>query len=313
MDLTQDVIYRNFVLNDSAIKANITTGGIGTGISGCVLDSVDVSDVDVVQFLEKRSLQDGMDAGDVFLGARRIRMTGTIYGITRANLYDRVRALRAALNPVLAQQDEPADKGFRPIYWSEPTNDIDLYPEGYITMKINAIPRAMQVLYQRDYLGGDDSDSFSVPWHATFIARDPRITGSSSQEYAIEGTGTVYAAVENRGDYPTPLNLLILVGPESGTIVLNAFGTINTITVPASTNNRIIRYKGADKLITVEENSVEAPALGWLSFATEATHPLIPHVIQPELPLTPVDNISITYTGVTAGTGSRAWFWEGYA
>src|SRR5690349_13785718 len=117
-------------------------GGTGTGIEGCIIDSIDFSDVDVVQFLEKRSQQDGMDAGPVELGTRRIRLSGTLYALSRPALYDRLWQLRAALNPVLAQREEPLDKGYRPFYFTVPTENVTDYPDEVIELQVKALPRA---------------------------------------------------------------------------------------------------------------------------------------------------------------------------
>src|SRR5690242_216300 len=147
MDLTKDITFRGFVLNDEDVGENIVPDSqdplIEAGISGCVVDAVDMSDVDVVQFMEKRSQGDGMDVGDVFLGARRIRMSGTLYATTRAGLFDALRELRAALSPVLSQRDEPADHGYQPIYFSEPTEDENF--GGRMDLRVLAMPRSVAI------------------------------------------------------------------------------------------------------------------------------------------------------------------------
>lgn len=176
MDTTRDITYREFLLNDEDIDESIVGGGAaGSGIAGCVVDSIDFSDVDVVQWMEKRSQGDGSDAGDASLGVRRIRMAGTLYAKTRLTLFDDLWTLRAALNPVLAQREEPLDKGYRPLYFSVPTNRASEYPSGAIALMVKALPRSFQQLTQRDNLGGDDDDALAVPWQATFLCKDPGI------------------------------------------------------------------------------------------------------------------------------------------
>lgn len=176
MDTTRDITYRAFVLNDEDITENVTGGGAdGTGISGCVVDSVQWSDVDVVQWLEKRSQTDGSDAGDVFQGVRRIRMAGTLYATTKLELWDSIWQMRAALNPVLAQREEPLDKGYRPLYFSVPTNDNVNWPEGAIPLMIRALPRGIDHVHGRDNMGGEDINPLAMPWQASFICRDPGI------------------------------------------------------------------------------------------------------------------------------------------
>lgn len=395
MDLNALIIYRGFTLNDPDVEPDPGTG-IGDGIEGCVIDSFDISDVDVIQFMEKRSLQDGMDAGDVYLGARRIRLAGTLYGKTRALLYDSLASLRAALSPTLAFLEEPLDKGYQPMYFSVPTNRADDYPSGAIELRALALPRAFQAVLQRDQLGGHDGDALAIPWQATFVMRDPSIQGESPQDYAIAdstlvtgataaastnlitkashglvagdrvyfttltgGTGldlnTAYYVISsglttgvfkvsttsgggekditvdystvvfvklitqtwtvagenplvNRGNYHTPLNMLIAVGTGAGSIVVSVAGSNFTLTVPSSTNARILRFKGADKIVTLEEEDLEETRLDIITFQNETTWPMIPEGDT---------ELSLTATGlvidVGATDGSHFWFWETYA
>lgn len=304
-DLTKDIIYRGFTLNDEDLAANVIVGnGIGSGIGGCILDSFDLNDVDVVQFMEKRSLEDGMDVGDVFRGARRIRIAGTLYGTTRADLFDRLGALRAALDPVLAQQDSPADKGYQPFYFSVPTLDIANFPTGYIDQRILVMPRGIGYMLQRDSQGGDPEDALAIPFQATLVAADPRIMGETEQDYDVSGTGTVTGSLVNRGNHYGVLNGLWSVGSAAGSIAIQAGTSVFTITVPASTGTRIIRLKGADKILTVEESSVEVTRMDLISFTGDNTWAQV----QPG-----TNGYSITYTTVTADAGSHIWFWEAYA
>lgn len=176
MDTTRDITYRLFKLNDEDVQSNIVGGGgAGSGISGCIVDTFDFTDVDVVQWLEKRSQADGSDAGDVFFGPRRVRLAGTLYATTRLTLFDQLFTLRAALNPVLAQREEPLDKGYRPLYFSVPTNNSDDWPSGAIPLMVKALPRGIQHVTQRDNLGGSDAQPLAIPWQATFICKDPGI------------------------------------------------------------------------------------------------------------------------------------------
>lgn len=400
MDLTRDIIYRGYKLNDENIVANIVQGqGVGQGITGCVLDTADSTDADVVQFLEKRSLQDGMDAGDVFLGARRIRLAGTLYGLNRNLLYDGLRSLRAALSPTLAQSDQPADKGFQPLYFSEPTNNQDAtvvtgsggktlgWPAGAIDLRLLAVPRQFSSIVQRDQVGGEDNDALAIPWQATLLCRDPRImselpqdhtltnstvvtgataaaatnlvtktshglvagdrvyfttltggvglslggngyyvisSGLTSNDFKVSTTSggaevditTNYTNVEyvkvlaqtgntvNRGSYYASLNALFVVGATSGSLAVTIGDSNFTITLPASTGNRTIRFKGDDKVLTVEEGGVEILQMSYLTFNNQTTWPRIP---------TGVAAFSVTPVGLTITTGTHFWYWEAFA
>ena len=296
MDLTEPVIYRSFYLNSADIA--VTTAGI----SGCVIDSVDFSDVDVVQFIEKRSQHDGMDADDVYLGARRIRMAGTLYALTRPLLFDAYWELRAALNPVLAQREEPLDLGYRPLYFTVPTNRLDDYPEGTIALRMLALPRAFQAMFIRDQSGGEITDPLAIPWQATFICKDPSIMGASPQDYDVYANPS--GNLVNRGTYLCPINMLLVVGAAAGSIAGTMGDSVFTITIPASTGNRTIRFKGEDGLLTVEEDSVEVTRQDLITFSNDTTWPQV---------ATGTSGYSLTPTGVTIADGSHLWFYERYA
>lgn len=305
MDISRDVEYRGFLLNDETISI-APGGGIGSGISGCVLDSCDLSDVDVVQFTEKRSLSDGMDAGDVYMGGRRVRMAGTLYAVTKALLFDSLQELRDALSPTLAFRESPGDKGYLPLYFSVPTNRLADYPAGAIALRVLAMPRAFQAIIQKDHIGDDDAAALAVPWQATLVMRDPRIMSAEPQDisFTTGGTHTQTGDLVNRGSYHCPLNMLISVTSAAGTITCQMGGSVFTITVPSSTGARLIRYNGEEKVLTVEEADVEALRMDLLTFQQQTTHPLVPGG---------TSEFSVTFTGVTVQSGSHLWFWESYA
>lgn len=196
MDLTRTVSYRGFILNDPTVPARVSAG---VPITGCVLDAFDLNDVDVVQYQEKRAQRDGVDAGDVWHGARRIRMAGTLYGASRADLFDRYWDLRRALNSVLAQREEPADKGFRPLYFSTPTARLDYAEQGgLIELMVRAAPRALTSNMTRSSSGGEDRDPLAITWQAILVCRDPSILAAMPTEAAtasqVEVTGATAQA-----------------------------------------------------------------------------------------------------------------------
>jgi hypothetical protein len=203
VDTTRDITYRGFTLNDADIQESIVGGGgDGSGIAGCVVDSVQWTDVDVVQWLEKRSQGDGSDAGDVFQGVRRVRMAGTLFAKTKLELWDDLWDLRAALNPVLAQREEPLDRGYRPLYFSVPTNRAADYPSGVIDLQMKALPRGISHDHGRDASGGLDIQPLSIPWQATFVCKDPGIYAQAAVDVAFDSNPTPVtdATGQNTGD-----------------------------------------------------------------------------------------------------------------
>lgn len=390
MDTTRDIIYRTFKLNDSTVAANVdASDGLAKGISGCVVDEFDPDDTDVVQFSEKRAETDGMDVGSPFLGGRRIRIQGTAYGKTRALCYDVLRQLRAVMDPINASREIPADKGYLPLYFSEPTNDTANFPSGAIDMRALVMPKGFRSPVSRDQHGGLDGDAMAMTWSAVFNMRDPKFEGSTPQDVAFAdtvvvsgatanagtdlvtkaahglsigdriyftvltaGTGLAlntsyyvlasgfttgvfkvgltaggavvditvdytvvsfvkYAALGgnflNRGTYSAPLNMIFAVGAPAGTITVTAGGSTFTITIPASTGTRIIRFK-REKIITVQEGSVETVRRSWLTFTGSTTWPKIAAG-------TSAYTVAVNGTTIDPGTvdGSHMWFWEQYS
>lgn len=193
MDTTRDIIYRNFKLNDAAIAAAIdSSDGLGKGIAGCVVDDFDPDDVDVVQFSEKRAEADGMDVGTPFLGGRRIRLTGTVYGKTRALCYDALWQLRATLSPVLASREIPGDKGYLPMYFAVPTNDPNY--AGAIAMRALVMPKQFRAPINRDQHGGVDADALAISWSALLLMRDPNFEGETPQDVYFADTAITSGA-----------------------------------------------------------------------------------------------------------------------
>lgn len=201
MDTTRDISYRNFLLNDSSFKDQSLADGLGEGMAGCVVDDFDPDDVDVVQFSEKRAEADGMDVGKPFLGGRRIRIDGTIYGKTRGLCYDLLWQLRAILNPVLASREIPADNGYLPIYFSVPTNDTVNYPSGARALRALVMPKVFRAPINRDQHGGEDDGNLAMSWSAILVMRDPNFEGMDPQDVAFADTvvltnGTAAAATD---------------------------------------------------------------------------------------------------------------------
>jgi hypothetical protein len=221
MDLTRPIIYRGFSLNTVSQVAGV---GVGKGLYGCVVDSVTSGDVDIVQFMEKRSLQDGMDAGDVFLGARRTRMSGTLYDLSRNLLYDRLQYLRRTLSPTLSFREAPTEHGFQPLYYAEPTNNqdpIEGWTSGTIEKSILVRPHGLQYNVERDQLGGDDPDQLAIAWSTMWVQRDPTIYGEVPVDIVFTPTVDYTTALQNRGDYHTVINLVIEVTSAAGTITVS--------------------------------------------------------------------------------------------
>lgn len=389
MDTNRAITYRGFLLNDPDISDNISPD---TGIAGCQITSVSFTDIDVVQYKEKRSESDGMDAGPVFLGGRRIHLAGTLYAASRPLLFDALTDLRAALSPTLAFRESPLTFGYLPLTFSVPTTRVldDEYPDGFIDMRVLAIPWSLSYIEDDDTIGGDDADKLAIPFQATFQQIDPSMTGEDPVEVSLGvvetkavtgvaatdlftstdhqmdvgqqvvftavtgGAGlvtnsTVYYVIAsgltvdafklsltdggssinfttdltagtialvgmltnnfttNRGNYASPLMAQFVVGRQAGTILVTMGTSVFLLTVPASTGTRIVRVKGDQKFVTLEEGGTEHLAMSLISWPGEETWPLMP----PGLTEYTVVTSGLINTGGEGDT--RLWYYETYA
>ena len=75
--------------------------------------------------------------------------------------------------------------------------------------------------------------------------------------------------------------------------------------MPPSTGNRTLRFKGEDKVFTVEEDDVETPRPSLVAFNGDATWPLIG-------PGTTAYSVAFSSAAMHQ-SGSLMWFYERYA
>lgn len=298
MDLTRPVAYRGLNLNDATF-ANAPTLGIA-------LESVGWPGVQGVGYTEKRSQADGFDASDVYLGLRRLLVHGTVYGRSRAELFDKVQQLREACSPTAAFTDEPGSYGYLPLTYDEPTLEVADFTNGFKPLQVFVRPvqtPALQIV--RDSIGGVPDRGGAIAFDIGFEAKDPRIYVRPEATTNLTGT-TASGNLRNRGDYPAPLNGLFVIpaANPAGLITVNVGGSQMQITVPDSAAQQTIRYDGTAKILTVEENGLEVLRMDLLKFLANTTYPLVPPGLSAW---------SWSSTAGAVGTGSRLWFWESFA
>jgi hypothetical protein len=299
VDLSRPVSYRGLDLND------VTKTPSGK-LYGNQIDSADYSDVPAQGYLEKRSMADGYDASDIFLGQRRVLLQGTTYGQTRAEAFDRLQRLRWVFTPTTAYDESPAEQGYLPLNFEVPTANEADWPTGYIAQCVRVRPsRQVMFAIRRDQTGGETG--LGIQWQAQLDARDPRVYAQMPIDVAEwprqrNGSGSVC----NRGDYPVPLNVLIYAPSTSpaATFKLQIAGSNMVISTPAGALQRVVRYRGGDKVLTVQEGQNENLRMDLLSFTGGTTHPLIQ----------PGDNAyAYQSPDVDIDPETHMWFWESWA
>jgi hypothetical protein len=308
MDLTRPVTYRTVNINDAVVQ----DGGL---IVGNQITNTEYYGVEAIGYREKRSASDGLDASDVYLGGRTVRISGATYGDTRADFFDRLNDLRAAFSPTSAYLESPGDYGYLPLEFEVPTEDITNWPSGFITQMVRVRPMGTpRVVFQRDRVGGSDTRGFSAEWEQFFEAKDPRIYAQDETITYFNAAGNTSSGagtLNNRGPYPAPVNILIYL-PASVTgerrTTLTVGGSSIKIVIPASTNARTARYDGTEKTLTLEESGVELLRMDLLTFPAGVDHPLIPSGSSSYS----WENRDGTNTLANIRAESRFWFWEAW-
>lgn len=304
MDLTRPVEYRGLQLNSPVISPTAP-------IRGITIESCDYSDVPGVGYTEKRAATDGYDASDITLGMRTVVLTGTLYGQTRADLFDYLQLLRNAFSPTAAFADEPGEYGYIPLNFEVPTKNTTSYPSGFKPQMIKVRPvRDLGFNIRRDTIGGVTEEGLSIPWQAQLQARDPRVYAQDYTEFTgiVGSTGTQSGSFNHKGDYPSPLNIMLALsaGPAL-TFTLVMGGSTMVLTVPADASNaRVLRYDGTHRVVTLQIGTTVSLRMDLLKFTQGVTHPLV----QP-------GNNPFTWTRPSGqgwlDPGSRMWFWEAWA
>lgn len=193
MDLSQQVAYNGLVI------VNFGAPTSGQSRSGYRIVSANISPVGVARYLEKRPIQDGMNASDVYESVRQVSLIVAVYGSSKSNFWDKHEALLAAFNPRLAYNADTANLGFLPFKYIRPTADTANWPNG-IPLQIYLRPTAPPT-YTVDVMATRDGGrGFSMDVNIHLEARDPRAYAQTSQQLVIN---SVYQTATHRGDYPT--------------------------------------------------------------------------------------------------------------
>jgi hypothetical protein len=283
VDLRLPVTYRTFNFTDAVF------GPSHTPIRGCDLTRVVYGDVAGEGYREKRALDDGYDAGNVWLGFRPIELSGALYGDTIEDLWDRMQALRRALTPTLAYADAPGDHGFLPLAFSQHTADTTKWPTKVMSLMMLARPQAQpHFIVEQKRLAGPSEYGFTIEWTAQMWCRDPRIYAQTpvgkvgSQEVALVGAGASGTFV-NRGDYPAPVNFILYLasGGPAKTFRFVGIGTAFNLTLPTSVNPRIVRVDSVKKVVTYQEEvasgvPTEVLRMDLIDFDSGLTWPKVP-------------------------------------
>lgn len=259
MDLSEPIEYRGFNFND-AVKS-------GDTIVGCKVIQAFWQGPAGVGYTEKRARADGNDAGDVYLGPRRLRLSGELYGSTRADTFTRLRNIRAACLPTLAYADDEDNQGYTPLSYSDGIDDLYLYVRPLAGVEAD---------FQADKQGSGD-DGFAIQYAVTFEAKDPRAYVQTEEAVDIDGMTSGTGTMEN-GDYPTPIDIVLASTANTPiTFRFLGFDADVTLTVPDLPDGPCtVRYYGKERIVRKSYLGNTTLAMDLVSFDAEVMYPEIP-------------------------------------
>lgn len=274
MDLTLPVIYRGITLNAAR------TGPGPIPVSGVRLTQVKYSDVSVHGYTEKKSLSDGMDASDVYMGQRNVDLVGEVFAQNKGDLFDYIDQLRLKFTPTDAYAEDPDKRGYLPLWFQIPTKWTSHWPTGITDRVLYVRPRG-----QPDHtiefraIGGRDNDGFVVPFSVSLEAKDPRFYHPWSKDHALAGGGGQQSYV-NRGNYYAPMHFILkpAVGyAGQGSFHYSGVGSNFDCVVPgAASADRYVRIDSINKVVTYTINDVETLRMDLIKFNAGTTWPQVP-------------------------------------
>lgn len=326
MDLNAPIIYRSVVIN-----GDVTANG-GRILRGTTVEHVDYSNVPAVGYTEKRAAADGRHASDIYLDARILDMHGMVYATSPGEFFDFLHTLRSVMSPTSAYADSPGDRGFLPLYYSQPTLDVASFPPlpaadptfGIVNLYINARPtQNVRFAIDSGKLTRQGKGPASTPWQVRLMAKDPRVYVNPDQTVPIDGAAAsaVAGSAKNRGDYETPFNIMLVIGPTvpaAGTFRVTGLNNIDMTIKIEAVANVIYRWFGDDRVLMTQSNP-PAPAqpgpfvlrMDLVSFATANRRPMVPASIN--APSRPFATSFTYWKTVTLAAGSRLFWSEAFA
>jgi len=273
MDLTLPVTYRGITLTGAA-------GGPGGNdpIDGIRLTRAQYSQVSTHGYVEKKSLSDGMDASDVYMGQRAIVLNGEVFADTKAKLFDHLNSLRLSFTPTDAYLEDPNRRGYLPLAFQEQTLYLAHWPTGLVDKVLYCRPSAQpEYVLTFAQMGDSDGRGFVVPFTAGLEAKDPRFYHPESIDIYISG-GAGSGDFTNRGNYPAPLNFILHVlgsNTGSGVFTFSGVGSNFNVTVPAGNVDRTVRVDSVNKVVTMTSGSVETLRMDLIEFVAGTTWPQV--------------------------------------
>ena len=170
-------------------------------MSGVVIERIEPADIETAFYLDKRALDEGVDAGDIYLAQRAFIIHASVYGTSDARAWDQYDDLVTAFAPRLAYNADTANLGFLAFKFIRQTAD-SAFPSG-ISMQANLRATRPPIYREmRRKQGGYVGEGTQIPVVIPMVARDPRFYAQTAQAISIS-PATATATATHRGTYPT--------------------------------------------------------------------------------------------------------------
>lgn len=246
MDLSAPITYNGWTATGASGAA------AGAPLSGYVVEQLTPGPIDASGYLDQRALADGIDAFDVFLGARQFTLVAAVYGSTKGDGWDKLDAMLKAFNPTIAYTADTSQRGFLPLTFYRPTADISTWPETTYPygIPLQASVRALTPLrydVMRKGSTGVSAKGIAFQVAGTLVARNPRLQLQSQTTHTITTSTTTVA---HRGSFPTwPVVQFSMTsaGSSAAAIALDGF-TVKLDLSTTTTGDFTISYE--DRVIT---------------------------------------------------------------
>lgn len=239
MDFTKSISFVSLNLN------SVTVSPTGAPLSGYTVDKFEAEPPPPVAYLEKRSLVDGLDAGDVYLGGRNFSMVVTAYGTSPGDFWDKAQALIFACTPTNLYNPTitagPQQHGFFPLTFFQPTAKVSqwptsAYPNG-IPMAYYVRPTGPAFRLERHKDAALSGEGLSKSFEVRLVARDPRKIHTTRQTVTITTVGQQLTTTQYRGDYPAfPVVYVSITSAGSSAFTLDIGGLAVSIDLSAQSS-----------------------------------------------------------------------------
>lgn len=200
---------------------------------------------------EPLAQRNGMEAYDPRHLVTMVRIEGTVEGTSVADLHDKIEALNAAFDPVLAFEEDTSefDPGYMPFTFSVPTEDSTHYPSGL--KELEYFGRSMQLPIPRISKFEGDVARFTIILQCV----DPRRYLQTDTDVSVSASTTIDNQLAQYKSMPVITIVMSGVGASNFTIsngtdtlTLDLSGLSAGDTVIIDTGSRSILVGGADRM-----------------------------------------------------------------